>query len=409
MTILRNTTLYPINSTTVDTGTGIDVRALSSTEPGATDSTQSVRNSTQGSNVERCFDPANASVTTTTNAATTLSKLGYGVPDASMTDGDSNCTTTLNAQSVTVNWTGTASGTGTGNVGANDVFTPRASLWKYNTSSNTGTLIVGGSGTAITISALIAYTGTAYTAAVTLSVPATTFSANEILYLQMGGNVACGAGLLGGARTTTWVLSVDVSTTKLSMAQGLVKACTSSADTTGKGTATRVIAPALTRSATGTGTTTYTKAVIASRSFTLDGRGTVTISKTVQAQRTFSLIGQGTATRVVSVALMRDSNGYGTTSYTKAVIASKSFSLIGRGTVTRGGLIAILAERTATGTGTITNTHPVQAYRTFNLIGQGKILTTGPNASTITLPIDEIPDGGGGGTTVINPVFNVFD
>lgn len=408
MTLLRVTPLYLSNTVTVDTGTGIDVRALRSTN-GTTDSTQSILNSTQGSNAERCFDPANASVTVVTNASSTLSKLGYGVPLASMGDGDSNCVTTLNSQTATVNWVGTAAGTGTGNVGANDVFTPRCSLWKYNTSANTGTLIVGGSGTAITISALIAYSGTAYTAAVTLSVPATTFAANEVLFIEMGGNLACGAGLLGGARTTTWTLSVDISTTNITLSQGLVKACVYSNDLDGRGTSTRVVAPAISRTAIGTGTPTSSKSTIASKSFTLDGRGTPTITKTVQAQRTFNLVGLGTASRngLIAVLLPRDVTGTGTPTFSRVVVAAKSFTLDGRGTATSTKTIEL--TKSATGTGTITNIHPVQAYRTFNLIGNGHILTTGPNATTITLPIDEIPDGGGGGGTYIYPVFGVFE
>lgn len=407
MTILRASTLYPINSTTVDTGTGIDVRALSSAEPGATDNTQTIAVTTQGSNAERTWDPATAS-TATNNAATTLAKTGYGVPDASMTDGDSNCTTVLNAQTVTVNIAGLATGTGTGNVGANDVLTPKASLWKYNTSTNTGTLIIGGSGTAITISALLAYTDTAFSGSVSLSVPQTSFAANEILYLQVGGNLACGAGLLGGARTTTWKLSVDVSTTNLTMSQGLVKACTNSTDLVGSGVASRNIAAALSRSATGSGVVTGSKATVASKTFSLVGDGVVSFAKSTQAVRTFNLVGTGTATRALSLALSRSATGVGVPTMSRSVVAAKATNLVGVGTISRQGLILVMMERTATGVGTITNTHPVQAFRTFNLNGVGVILTTGPNASTITLPIDEIPTDGGS-TTIIRKRVIIFD
>lgn len=210
----RANTLYPINSTTVDTGTGIDVRALSDTQPGATDSTQSVQNATQNTNAERTFDPATANDTTTNNAQTTNGKKGWAVPAAGMAPGNASCVTRLVAQTVTVAWNGVATGTGLGNTGINDVLTPKASLWKYNTSTDTATLIAGGSGTAISISAALAYSNTAYSASVAITVASdVSFGANEVLMVVIGGNVACGAGFLSGARTSTWTMDVDASGT----------------------------------------------------------------------------------------------------------------------------------------------------------------------------------------------------
>lgn len=210
----RAGTLYPINSTTVDSGTGIDVRALSDTQPGATDGSQSILNATQNSNAERTFDPATASDTTTNNAQTTNGKKGWAIPTAGMAPGNANCVARLVAQTVTVAWGGLANGTGTGNAGVNDVLTPKASLWKYNTSTDTATLIAGNSGTAITKAATLAYSNSAYTASVAITIGTdVSFGANEVLMVVFGGNLACGAGLLGAGRTTTWTVDVDVSTT----------------------------------------------------------------------------------------------------------------------------------------------------------------------------------------------------
>lgn len=410
MALQRAATLYPINSTTVDTGTGIDIRALSNTEPGATDGSQSILNSTQGSNSERTFDPATASVTTVNNAATTLSSDGYAIPTADMATVDSNCIAVLAAQNVTVNFTGTAAGTGTGNVGANDVLTPRASLWKWNTSTNTGTLIAGGSGTAITISALIAYSGTAWTAAVTFAIPATTFAANEVLYVQMGGNLACGAGLLGGARTTTWLMNVDVSTTNVVFAtSGLRQACTLTDNVVGKGVITRQFDVTLSRSATGKGEITSSKAVVASKTFDVVGKGEVTLTKSVQAQRTFNLVGKGEVTRQLAIAEDFNLTGVGVITFSRVVVASKTFSVVGKGVVTRGGLLIIALPRNVVGKGVITAAKTVQAQRTFSISGKGEILITGVNATTITIPIDEVPEVGGGGTTIIKRITILLD
>lgn len=410
MAIQRAATLYPINTTTVDTGAGIDVRALSDTQPGASDSSQSILNSGQGTNQEKTFDPATAQAAgTTNNAQTTLAKLGYAIPSASMTDGDSNCTTTLQAQTITVSWIGTATGTGTGNVGANDVLTPKASLWKYNTSTDTGTSIASGSGTAVTMSALLAYGPTAYSASVSISVSETSFSTNEVLYVQIGGNLACGAGLLGGARTTTWTLTVDDTGTNLVLGtHGIVKYCTYSLNATGNGTVSRNIAASLSRNSTGAGTPTSSKAVVASKTFSLTGAGSVALTKTVQAQRTFNLTGAGSTTIQRSI----DKNPFtlsalGTVTYNKVVIASKSFALVALGSVTHNK--AIEMTKNAVGNGTVTNIHPVQAYRTFNLTAAAEILVNGSNGTTITLPIDEVPTTGGGTTIIKRPTYILED
>lgn len=173
----------------------------------------------------------------------------------------------------------------------------------------------------------------------------------------------------------------------------------------GDGEVTRVLDAALSRSATGDGTVTATKATAATKTFSLVGDGVIVESRAVQAQRAFDLIGDGATSRVVAVGVPRDINGDGALAFTKAVTASKTFSLVGEGLVDRA--IAGALSRDLLGEGVITEAHPVQAFRTFSLNGSGELLTTGPNASSITIPIDEIPTDGGG-TTILAPVF-VFD
>lgn len=207
MALQRATRLYLTNTTTVDSGSGIDIRALSATE-GTDDNAQSIRNNTQGSSSERTFDPATDEVLTVANA-TAIQGEGWAVPLADMSDGDARCTTRLPAGEGALRLVGGATGTGSGGVGANDVWTPRMSLWKWNTSTNTGTLIVSASGTALTLSALLAYGPTAFDQTIDFTVPLTTFAANEVLFVQAGGLLACGAGLLGGARTFRIYLGVD--------------------------------------------------------------------------------------------------------------------------------------------------------------------------------------------------------
>ena len=192
------TVLYPLLDTVVDTGVGIDVRRLKDTYVSSATAT-SVRNPTQNTTVERRFDPANAADETAVNAATTNDKKGWAYSAADMTP-SAGAAAWLPAQTCTVNYDGNASSTGNGAVGANDVFTPRASLWKYDPATDTATLIVGASGTPVSFPAATPY-ATTYTASVALTVPESTFAAGEVLMVVIGGALACGAGLLGAART----------------------------------------------------------------------------------------------------------------------------------------------------------------------------------------------------------------
>ncbi len=310
MTLQSAAVLYLINSTTVDTGTGIDVRALDDVEGGATDENQSVLNSVQGGTSERRFDPATTGSTTVSNAATTNDNKGWAVP-LSAAIGDmvvvnTDCVAWLKAQSATVAWVGGITGTGTGAVGANDVFTPRASLWKYNTSSDTATLIVGGSGTATTLSAALPYGPTAYSSSVTLSVPETTFAANEVLMVVIGGQVACGAGLLGGARTCTVTVAVDVSTTNVTFAtQGLRSLAQTTGSGAGSGTAAGSSSNVLGTigAAVGAGSAAGVAGAIGGMTGSAAGTSTATAAASSVAGSTGSAAGTSTVAGLSSIVL----------------------------------------------------------------------------------------------------------
>lgn len=240
------------------------------------------------------------------------------------------------------------------------------------------------------------------------SQPVITLEAGEVVMIGITiVSAAFTATVIGGATTMDLDLQIN-NTTFVVPTPGVRTASTRSFDLDGRGTVTRVLAVDLSRSAIGKGEVTHTKAVVASKTFTLDGRGTPTHSKLVVAARTFSLVGKGEVSRVIAVAEDFDLTGVGTPTYSRAVVAAKSFTLDGRGTVSREGLISAMLERSLVGKGTITEVHPVQAFRTFSLVGKGQILTAGANGSTITLPIDEVPEGGGGGTT-INYIFGVIE
>lgn len=70
MSINRANRLIPINTTTVDSAAGIDIRLLSVNEPGVDDTTQSVRFTHTQDGQERTFDPATGLVTVETDPLT---------------------------------------------------------------------------------------------------------------------------------------------------------------------------------------------------------------------------------------------------------------------------------------------------------------------------------------------------
>lgn len=162
----------------------------------------------------------------------------------------------------------------------------------------------------------------------------------------------------------------------------------------GTGTISQQLSAVLNLSAVGAGVINYTKATIATMTFNLVGIGTPTHTKLTSAQRTFDLTGIATATRNVSVSEDFDLTGIGTPTFTRSANIFKAFTIVGKGTVPRDALVIIFLERTVTGKGVVTYVKATQAVRSFSLVGYGQIPTTGPNATTIAVPIDDLPDGG---------------
>lgn len=251
MAVTQALTLYPVNTTTVDTGSGIDVRFLD-TATGSSDATQTAAFTNSNSNVERTFDPGNAGVTNTNNAGTTLFKAGWALRlanEMTPTD-DTNCDAYLPAQTVSVQFAATANQTG--GTYASGTFGPtfRASLWRYNPATDTGTLIAAGSTTARTWNAagVGGDLGTAKNVQFNISVPATVFAnskgtAAEILYLQIGFNTGTVPAPTLGTANWTVTLTVGFVNTFLSFATGLAELCYMNGTAAGVGAASASGAP----------------------------------------------------------------------------------------------------------------------------------------------------------------------
>lgn len=380
MAFQRAATLYTDNPTTVPIPPAATPNVKGLTATFTTDATvTSVRNPTQATNVEREFSPGITNGTVAFNAASVNARVGWAIPTADMATVDSACLPSLAAQTLTITMSCTATGTGTGAVGANDVFTPRASLWRIDPSLNNPTLVAGASGTAFTTSAALAYGPTAFTSTVAITVPATTFLAGEILMLVLGGNLACGAGLAGGARTFVVRILHNTSVTAFVFGtSGLRQACTLSNDLVGDGVMTRVVDLTMSDDLIGVGVPD--RALALAMSDDVVGDGVPTLTRLVTAAKTFDLVGDGVPSRVLALTMSDDLVGDGVPTSSKLVTAAKTFDLVGDG---------VLDYVKAT-----------TAVRSFDLEGQGDL------SARIELPIGDLPEDGG--TTIIKRLY-VFD
>lgn len=146
MAIQTASVLYLSNSTTVDSGTGIDIRLLADTFDGTGEYTTSVRFTHTQDNVNRTFDPATSLVTT---VADPHSFQGEGwalrlTDDMTPVD-DTNCNAVLTAGTITARVEARCNMNGGTNLGGTTNFTFKVSLWKYDPVANTGTVIATGS------------------------------------------------------------------------------------------------------------------------------------------------------------------------------------------------------------------------------------------------------------------------
>lgn len=232
MAIQLATTLYPDNGTVTDnTGAGVDVRLLNSTNP-ATNTANTAAATHTNDNVERTFQPDLLGVTNTNDANTTLLKNGWALRlsnDMTPTD-DTNFDAFLPAQTVTVQMNVNA--TQSGGTYASGTFAPtfKASLWRYNPATNTATLIAVGITAGITwnVAPVGGDLGIAKTASITISVPATVFEASkgtaaEVLYLQLGFNTGTVPNPTLGTATFTVTLTTGNANSNVALGIGLTQ------------------------------------------------------------------------------------------------------------------------------------------------------------------------------------------
>lgn len=302
--------LYPVNTTTVDTAAGIDIRLLDSAQAAATDSSQSVRFTHTQDGQERTFDPGNALVTTVADPLTFQGE-GWALrltEDMTPTD-DTNCNAVLPAQNVTVNVRALLNMNGGTNLGGSTVITFRASLWRYDTSANTGVVIDTASQSQTwDTSALGAENNTRKNTAISMtSVPQTEFLANEVLFLQIGCEGTTLPDATIGTTNFDVTLDVDDANTNLDFAAGrtLIQVCYIQGTADGVATASGVPVKVIPTVGTGAGVATASGALQADANMTGSSSGIATVSGALQAdaQMTGTSSGVATAAGVPAIVL----------------------------------------------------------------------------------------------------------
>ena len=309
MGIETSATLFPRNDTTVD-GTGADIRVLRNAATGSNDETQTVQFTNANDNVERTFDPATGAVTTIADASS-LQKLGWAtrlVNDMTPTD-DANCDAFLVAQTAT--FAARVNANQSGGTYASGTFQPtfKVSLWRYNLSSDTGTLIATGSTSATSwnCAGVGGDLGTSKVMTITgISIPDTQFLANEVLLLQVGLNTGTVPNPTLGTGTFTVTLRVDSGEAVLTFGtKGLRTLCPMDGTAAGAATVSGVSGKVLPTTGTIAGAATVAGVLGAVKQTTGTSAGVATVAGAAAAVKGTVGTAAGSATASGSMASVK--------------------------------------------------------------------------------------------------------
>lgn len=392
-------TVYPRNNATVDTGGAVDIRNLDDTNSG-TAATQTASITNGGSSVitqDHTFDPASGSVAA---SVSTLSRIGWAYELADFTPSDGRCKAYLPAQNVQVNILFDEAHTGTG-AAANHSYTAQASLWRYNPSTNAGVFIASGGAAAQTWLATTAGSNANLAAQCSISAPATTFEIGETLLVQIGGQLVCQPRLLTGSTSLTITLKVDNNTTNvIYTGTTLRNRCFTSDTATAVGVPDSfLIRVRKTISSTAVGVASKALLVVsAARSVIAVG----VPSSSRRARKDDTATAVGVPSRVsIGVGKTVTAVAVGVTAKTLRV--RKAYAAVGVGVAAFTRLWRAFREDTATAVGEPSFTKFQTLTREFEVEAVGSV------TGRIELPIDDLPDPGGGGTTVVRRYVRVFD
>lgn len=283
--------LYLVNTTTVDTPTGGDIRLLDSAQAGPDDNTQTVTATHTQDNVERTFDPATGGVTTVNEVGTGTLQFGWGLrltEDMTPSD-DTNCNAALTSGTLTINLQAAVSQSGGTYVSGNYSPTWKAALWRYDPSTDAQTLIESVASVATPTWNITPGTGDLGTfKAVSLSLvidPLVEFAAGEILVLELGLNTGTIPNPTIGTATWTYTLRVDNSGTNITFAsgQGIRTLCPIDGTSSGLGDASGVPVTIVPQVGTSTGIADVAGILQAEANISGTSSGTVSVTGDLQA------------------------------------------------------------------------------------------------------------------------------
>lgn len=399
-------TWYPTNDTVLDTGTGIDVRALTSTATGVMTQTQSWTATHQNDNVNRHWDPDTGGVTDGSDVNVTLLRRGWAIPTGDLAAGDGRCRTLLPAQTVTVHvtmqltWSGSPAGGSTPQA--------KASLWRYDPATDTGVLVAAGAVLFPNAWGGLGgeSSGAAQTAAVPIAVPDTIVEAGEVLLVQWGVGTQTLSNPVLGTVTFTGNLRIGLTTTsRVVFAQALRLECAHAGSGDVRSTATlqpRAVAVARPVAAAGR-TGRGVLVVYASKSVTASGGA----ARTVEVARTPTTVAAaGVGARSLTIAHAAGALGAGVAGRSLVVVrarktvAAAAQSAAGR----RWEAVRYAHGDVAAGTGfgrTVIFVRYAQATAKVE---------ADPDQARISLPLSDLPTSdGSGGSVTIKKFFPILD
>jgi hypothetical protein len=291
--------LYPVNSTTLYSDTGIDIRLLDSAEAGATDVTQTVFATHTQDNQGRVFDPGSSN--NTNRSILTLQEEGWALrlTDDMTPSDDTNCNAYLPAGTLTLNLRVTITQSGGTYSGGSYAPNWAVALWRYNPSSHTSTGILLGTSNTTSWTLGIGNDLGTYKI-VSISAPLASpveFQPGEILLMEVGVGMSTIPNPTLGTATFTYIYSVDDPNSNITWASGqsIHQVCYIGATSSGSGASSGVIGTILGTTGDSDGVGASQGVLGATAGMVGDAAGTSTASGELSAIAAFAGVSSGEA------------------------------------------------------------------------------------------------------------------
>lgn len=401
MAINKSLTWYPNNDTVVDSGTGLDVRAMIDAS-GVNDTSQSWTATHSEDNQHRVFDPATEGTGSVTgDPNTTWHGVGWAIPLSALTPDDNRCKALIPAQSATCYMVMDLGYSGSEPLGSSAP-TGKCTLWKYNVTTDAATHIQYRQ---FTFSDWGGLGGTSYGLAqyieLTFDLPDIIMESDEILVAQFG----CYTGTLSNPLlgTTTYTANLHIGEaddTRFIFSKEIQLLCshtdTHSADGSGlKQSVSIVTDKAL--DADGDGAKSL---IIVSKEKNVDALGGG--AKILGVYYDDNSTGEISITRISNIGHSNTGEILGSGSKSLHLEKSVQSNADGESAFTR--WWEAFRDDTASADGSTEFDRTVVFVRSATVNGEGY---SDPNEARISLPMSDLPTGSG--TVNIRKIFPIFE